>query len=212
MREQSTPTLGAVINDGIRRRLDRVRVALPARVLAYDATSCKAQVQPAIYESYEDEAGDRQYESAPVINDVPVVMPGSGGVRIKFPIAVGDTVLLVFASSNIDRWLALGGEQPPGDTRRHDLADAIAIPGLQSLADASDNSPMIEFTATGQIHAGGSTALPTLADINALKTAITAALTSASIAVGAGGAAAVATAINAALTAWPTGTTILKGG
>lgn len=168
----TTPSLGGVIGAGISARLAAVRVALPAMVLSYDSATCKAAVQPTVYESYVDETGATVTEAAPVINDVPVVMPGSGGVRVKFPIAAGDTVLLVFASSNIDRWLSLGGAHPPADMRHHDIADAIAIPGLQSFADAADATPMIEFTAGGAIEAGGSSALALKSDVDNLRTLV----------------------------------------
>lgn len=169
----STPTLGAVMNAAIRERMAGLRVALPGRVLAYDADKRRAEVQPLIAEASIDEAGERVVEPAPVIVDVPVIMPGAGGVRVKFPVSVGDTVLLVFASSAIDRWLAAGGtDVDPGNDRHHELTDAIAIPGLDSFVDVGDASPMIEFTATGQIQAGGDKALALKSDVDNLRTLV----------------------------------------
>ena len=59
--------------------------------------------------------------------------PGSGAFPETFPLKAGDTVLLVFSSSSIDRWLSLGGEVDPIDDRRHHITDAMAIPGLRSM-------------------------------------------------------------------------------
>lgn len=160
MADDSTPTLSEVLDRAIRTRLAGLRVGLPARVESYDAAKHKASVQPLILEGYEGEDGERAVERLPVINDVPVIFPGSGGTRVKFPIAKGDTVFLTFASSSLDRWLVTGGEVDPADERRHDLSDAVAIPGLMDFAHVSDHTPMIEFTAT-EIRAGGTQALVT---------------------------------------------------
>ena len=180
-----TPTLEGVINRATRMALRRARVALPARVETYDATKQRVTVQPLILDGYTDENGDRQAERLPVINGVPVVFPGGGGFRVTFPIAVGDVVLLVFSSSSLDRWLALGGEVDPEDDRRHDLNDAIAIPGLHSFAaplataptstlsiGKDGGGPTIEIGAS-DIQVGGSSALATKADIDALRTWLT---------------------------------------
>lgn len=169
--ETASPTLATVLRAAVKAQLSQARVALPARVESYDASTQQATVQPLIYEGYQDETGERQAERLPVVTGVPVVFPGSGGFRVTFPVAVGDTVLLVFASSSIDRWLALGGEVDPIDDRRHNISDAIAIPGLHSFASPLANAPTstmslgndnggptIEISAT-DIQVGGSSPL-----------------------------------------------------
>jgi hypothetical protein len=181
MSETATPDLGTVLRAAIVAGLKNARVALPARVETYDATKQSVDVQPLVYEGYLDEAGKRQAERLPVVAGVPVVFPGAGGFRVTFPIAKGDTVLLVFASSSIDRWLALGGEVDPQDDRRHHLSDAIAIPGLRDFAHAlgnapsstmslgKDGGPTIEISGS-DIQAGGSSALALKSDVDALIT------------------------------------------
>ena len=212
-----SPTLGETLNRGAARQISRIRVALPARVETYDAATQQVSVQPLIQDGYTDEAGERQADRLPVIPHVPVVFPGAGGFRVTFPIAVGDTVLLVFSSSSLDQWLALGGEVDPKDDRRHDLSDAIAIPGLRDFAHAltsaptstmsigKDGGPTIEIGA--DIQAGGSSALAVASDLSTLKSAIS----GAAVAAGDGGATFKANII-AALSGWPHPTTILKGG
>jgi len=166
------PSLPTVLNSALVKRMRGVRVALPARVESYDPTTQQITAQPLVLEGYVAEEGERATERLPAIAGVPVVFPGAGGFRVTFPIAVGDTVLLVFASSSIDRWLALGGEVDPADDRRHALSDAIAIPGLRDFAHAlgnapsstmsigKDGGPTIEISGT-EIQAGGSGALVT---------------------------------------------------
>lgn len=113
-----------------------MRVALPGRVESYDAATQTCSVQPYVQDGIKDETGTRQAVRLPVVTSVPVVFPGAGAYSITWPLAVGDTVLLLFASSSIDRWLALGGEVDPIDDRRHHVTDAIAIAGLRALPDA----------------------------------------------------------------------------
>lgn len=212
-----SPTLAETMNRGAARQISRIRVALPARVETYDAATQQVSVQPLIQDGYTDESGERQAERLPVIPHVPVVFPGAGGFRVTFPIAVGDTVLVVFSSSSLDQWLALGGEVDPKDDRRHDLSDAIAIPGLRDFAHAlssaptstmsigKDGGPTIEIGA--DIQAGGSSELALNSDVAAIVSAIS----GAAVAAGDGGATFKAN-IMSALTGIPVGTTVLKGG
>lgn len=142
----SRPTVPQAIVDAILARLVSVHVSIPGRVESYNASTRKASVKPLIKEAALDEAGNRVTTSLPVITDVPVVLPGSGGTRLKFDVGVGDTVLLVFADKSLDRWLVRGGEIDPADDRSHTLSDAIAIPGLQDFASAGDADAYVEIT------------------------------------------------------------------
>ncbi len=134
--QPQTPSLPGVIDGAISARLKNLRVALPARVETYDASTQTCSCQPLVYDGYFDETGTRQAEKLPVIASVPVMFPGSGAYSETWPLKAGDTVLLVFSSSSIDRWLANGGEVDPIDDRRHHLTDAIAIPGIRTLPAA----------------------------------------------------------------------------
>jgi hypothetical protein len=130
---QRTPTLAGVINIATERLADRLCVAVPARVESYDPTTQRINAQPLIKRRYEDEEGDLVVERMPVVTNVPVEFPGAGPWGMTFPIAVGDTVLLVFADRSLDVWLSEGGEVDPLDTRKHHMSDAVAIPGLRSF-------------------------------------------------------------------------------
>ncbi len=126
------PSLTAVVLGAISRAMSGIRVALPGRVESYDPTTQRASVKPLIQDGYYDEAGERQTDPLPIVTDVPVAFQGSGTAFQSFPVSVGDTVLLVFCSSSIDKWLVQGGEVDPEDDRRHHLSDAVAIPGFRS--------------------------------------------------------------------------------
>ena len=175
MSRTATPDLATVIRAAISGQLKGARVALPARVETYDANTQQVTAQPLVYDGYLDETGKRQSERLPVIAGVPVLFPGGGGFRVTFPIVAGDTVLLVFASSSLEKWLSLGGEVDPVDDRRHHISDGIAIPGLHDFAHplasaptstmsmGKDGGPTIEISGS-TIQAGGSSALMLVSD------------------------------------------------
>lgn len=130
----SSPSPETVIRRAIRVALRQVRVALPGRVESYDAKTCQADVQPLIMEAQPQPDGSLKTALLPVVPHVPVLFVGGGGSRLTFPVKAGDTCMLVFSSSSLDRWLALGGEVDPQDDRHHHLTDAIAIVGLDDFA------------------------------------------------------------------------------
>lgn len=121
-----TPSFNDVLRDMIDSRIAEVHVAMPARVESYDPATQKASVAPLLKKKLRN---GKEF-SLGVIDGVPVIMPRSAAGSLTFPIASGDTVLLVFVERAMDTWLSLGGEQVPGDPRKFDLSDAVAIPGL----------------------------------------------------------------------------------
>ena len=125
----------AVLQAQLRRSM---WTALPGRVQSFDPSKQAADVEPLVHDTWDAEDGSLQTGPLPVIPSVPVCFPGSGGWRVTFPIAKGDTGLLVFCSRSIDRWLSEGGSVDPQDDRTHDLSDAVFIPGLNDLAHPID--------------------------------------------------------------------------
>ena len=97
-----------------------LHTSLPGKIVRYDASTQKADVQPLIKERYTDEAGAMQSRELPVIPAVPVQFPGAGGYRITFPVAADDVGLVVFSEASLDKWLVSGGTVDPADDRRHD--------------------------------------------------------------------------------------------
>lgn len=155
-----TYSLADVLDGFVERRLRNVNTAIPGRVESYDATTQKANVQPLIKQAYTDESGYRVAEDLPVIPGVPVVFPGSGAYTITFPVAKGDTVLLIFSQASLDKWRKSGGKVDPGDDSHHDLSDAIAIPGLRPFnAATKDVAPAAMVLGASEIRLGSKDAL-----------------------------------------------------
>lgn len=173
----STPTLAEAIRRALEARASEICTAIPARVESYDPATQRCSAQPLIRRGYEDETGARQVERLPVVTDVPVVFPGAGAYSITFPVAKGDTVLLVFSQASLDKWLQSGKDIDPLDDRRHSLTDAIAIPGLRHAAHPEGGSAAGALVLTAPaIHAGGTAALALASELEGLRAAIADAL------------------------------------
>lgn len=137
-----TPSWSEVIRRGVTAALEGVHTAIPGKVTRYDAATQKADVQPLIRAAYEDENGERVAASLPVVTNCPVQFGGGAGLTITYPLAVGDTGLLVFSEGSLDKWLAgRGGEVDPGIDTRFALADGIFIPGVKPFGAARATNP-----------------------------------------------------------------------
>lgn len=124
---------------------------------------------------------DGTYKSIQPLSNVPLVTLQGGGFSLEFPIAVGDTALVLFADRNIDNWFQGGGEMPSADGRLHALSDAIAIVGLNAAAKPLTPAPsssevrLVDKAGTTKIGmtggkvtiagASGQTLLTTLTDL-----------------------------------------------
>ena len=106
--------------------------AIPAIVQAVDFAAMTLTAQISIQGIQTLPDGTENNVNLPILDDVPICFPSAGGFSLTLPIAVGDEVLIIFASRCIDAWWQNGGVQPPMETRMHDLSDAFAIPGPRS--------------------------------------------------------------------------------
>ena len=123
-------SLDSLLQTAIGASLAELHTAEPGKVISYQAgTPPIASVQPVTRgmillsdETYEE-------ESRAIIPNVPVMFPCGGGYSITWPLAAGDDVLIIYAERSIAGWKKSGaGDQSPGDPRRHNESDAIAIP------------------------------------------------------------------------------------
>lgn len=163
--------------------------AMPGIVKSYDAAKQTASVQPAlqsITRAVDDDEPDL-VESLPVLAEVPVLWPRGGGQFSHFPMAAGDSVLLVFCQQDINAWRRDGGEVDPGTLDRHGLSGAVAVPGFfpstapipglssQYAEIGAESGARVEFRPS-EIRAGGSDTLAKFAALDAHLGAIAAAL------------------------------------
>lgn len=109
-----------------------INTSMPAKVINTDNLDRDQTVDvlPMINNAFDDGTA---LEYPPIL-DVPVIFPSAGGGLLSFPIAVDDTILLVFSQKSLDEWMesrSFGNVGfTPSDKRTYSLNDAIAFPGL----------------------------------------------------------------------------------
>lgn len=122
-----------ILNIIIANKIADMHICMPAKILEYDYTKQKAKVQPLLNQKY----NDGEVIKLPIIHNVPVIHPASGGASITFPVNADDTVLLVFSEKSLEEWLSNGEQVTPDDPRQNDLTDAIALLGLNPFSRTS---------------------------------------------------------------------------
>jgi hypothetical protein len=107
-----------------------MRKCLPGTVTAVDVGKQTVDVQLAINGVLFDELGTAVSTPAPSISGVPVGALRGGGFLIWVPVAVGDSVLLIFSDLSCDTWRAASTGTPvdPGFVGQHTHDSPFAIP------------------------------------------------------------------------------------
>lgn len=125
-------TLFATAMEAVEFALTNLHTSTVGRVTAVNGTTI--DVKPVV-----NRLVDGVEREMPVFPEVlPLTLQG-GGSYIKFPIAVGDSVLLIFCERSFDRWYASDGDGLPYEQRMHDYSDAVAIVGMNPAASAIGN-------------------------------------------------------------------------
>jgi hypothetical protein len=198
MNDEASVSMSSMLDLLFDQERARTWHSMPARVESYDKVRQKISAQPLIKREYSDDLGDHA-ERLPIVPDVPVVFFGSGGYSDTVPVTRGDTVLLVFASQSLDRWLVRGGVVEPGI--RGGLADAVAFIGLRDFAHPipadgiAENARVMRVPTGHQLRLGSATATQSMLLGEAFLTALGVLLDAIAAGVGGGGGAAIAAAI-----------------
>lgn len=141
MSEETKPKTSTVIKEAILGVLAGVNTAMPGEVVAYDASTRRADIQPAIMKK--DRSGDVGARAQ--IPGVPVLFLGGGGFTQTFPVNKGDEVLLIYSQRSIDRWATIGGVVDPRDGRKFNASDALAIPTPMSAPKVVEALETVAF-------------------------------------------------------------------
>ena len=108
---------------------NEIRKCLPATVTAVHTDRQTVDVQIAVNNPLFDDLGNAFTEPAPSLSDVPVGCLRGGGFFVWLPLAVGDSVLLVFSDLSADTWRSGDGTaQDPGFMGKHTIDSAFALP------------------------------------------------------------------------------------
>jgi hypothetical protein len=136
-------TLESGLKTVFRELLTGVNTSFPAVVVDFDGKN-KISVQPCVM----TQRVGAEPEPLPVLQDVPVLFPGGGGFRMRWPIAPGDYVLVVCSQRSIDNWKQSGGVVPANVPRRFSMSDGVAIPCPEPFDDAEPVGT--DYTITGE--------------------------------------------------------------
>lgn len=117
-------------------------------IVSFNPSTQTAEVQ--IKMSYVINGEIKQY---PVLLDCPCVVLGGGDGRITFPIAPGDSCLVLFNDKDMDNWYASGQTMLPNTERMHSISDAIALVGIRN----KQNKITDYLTDGTELKYGGST-------------------------------------------------------
>lgn len=128
------------------RKTAQMHVAMPAKIISFNAASQTVSVQPSnrMKVTLEDVV---KFVDLPQLHDIPVILPFSqtAGFCLTLPIQAGDTCLLIIPDRSMESFLTgdgspstpyVGGNLQTSNVRAHNLADAIAIPGLSTSSKA----------------------------------------------------------------------------
>lgn len=112
--------------------LYKLRTGQPGIVIAFNSDNNTVQVQPCL----QGKLRGKPASSLPPVLDVPVMFYGAGDYVITNKPKAGDVCYLVASDRSLSRWKIAGGVVDPGERRRHDLTDSVAMFGLNSFGQA----------------------------------------------------------------------------
>ncbi len=152
-----SPDLAEVLRIAQDQRQSEIHTHLPGRVESYNLATQKADIKPLLKTNLVNADGNDVIEELPVIPSVPVGFFRTANAFISFPMKKGDLVTLLIIERSIDKYThGKGVVTDPGDTRMHQLIDAVALPCLYpfdlSLADAHADNLVMGFDGGAQIH------------------------------------------------------------
>lgn len=161
---QSRPSLDPANNDSLtgmlrvvlNKFLQGVDDMLPARVIAYDRDTNRAQVRPLInILTADNEQLERAY-----IASVPVLRLGAGDIVLRFDVAEGDLGWIKANDRDISIYKQSAGNSLPNTKRKHSFEDAIFIPDVfsgvtptqsESAIQTKDGSSSISFLDSNKV-------------------------------------------------------------
>lgn len=83
--------------------------------------------------------GTKTIGEYPLLVSCPVMILSGGPAHITFPIAAGDSCIVLFNDREIENWYLTGTPQAPTTGRLHDKSDAFAIVGIRNTQNAIAN-------------------------------------------------------------------------
>jgi len=139
-----TPTLSQLLKQAIDNRLLDIHTALIGRIEKYDASTQLADIQPVLKITTKTISGEIKNQDLPLLIDVPVIFPRSGGFFLSLPIQKGDFVQVIINETSIDEFLT-ESSTTIDSAGRFTLQGAVAIPGVFPQSKALQGTHKTNF-------------------------------------------------------------------
>lgn len=120
------------------RSVFRLNTCIPAIIDDFNPATQRVSATPAIRTKYVSPDGTVSWIDYPKITNIPLATIKSKGLKITYPIEIGQNCTLIFSQRSIDNFLIEGGIQNPYDSEKPllsqircmDLTDALCFPGV----------------------------------------------------------------------------------
>ena len=120
------------------KRAFQINTSIPAIIDEFDPLTQRVAATPAIRAKFVNSANEVSYIDYPKITNIPLAITKSAGLKITYPIEIGQNCTLIFSQRSIDNFIIEGGIQDPFDgpnpkktqIRCMDLTDAMCFPGV----------------------------------------------------------------------------------
>ncbi len=123
-----TPDLSALLDERIAKGLGNLNCTTIGTIESFDSTTQTASISV----NYKRKVGD-VFVEYPLLLDCPIVFLSGGSSYLTFPVAAGDTCIVMFCDRDIDTWFDSGQILAPRSIRKHNLSDGIALIGIRSM-------------------------------------------------------------------------------
>lgn len=136
---EDTPHFEKMISTAIDTELLHTWTALPALVKNFYPDEQTVDLRIGILQEFETPEGEIETREHPVLIRCPIFYPSGSGYSITYPLNVGDTGIVIFASRCLDSWLRSGGVQKLSVRRKHSISDGIFFPGVRPTPSKIEN-------------------------------------------------------------------------
>ncbi len=147
-------TLAGVLKFSFQEFMKGLNTVMPAKVLAYDRTTNRAQIQVMI----NGVSTNGQQFSGPQIASVPVLLLGGGGFMINFPLATGSLGWLIATDRDISLFLQTYQAAAPGVYLIRNFSSSLFVPDVMTNytvgEDDTNNLVIQSLDGTSKISIG----------------------------------------------------------
>lgn len=146
------PTLSNLLAGAIESHLIDFHVMLPVKVEKYNTSDGTVDVV-VLLKKQKRVRGELLISTFEPIQDVPIAWQRCGKGWLTFPIAKGDTGMIIISDNNLSNWAAAskGEVVDPKDTNRNNFSGAVFVPGLtptSSPISSPDTDNVVLHTET----------------------------------------------------------------